>query len=78
MTQHDDVIRMRHMLDHAKEAVEMAASRQPEDLGRDRMLELSLVRLIEIVGEAAARVSSNGQEKYPSIPWRRASGMVIA
>jgi uncharacterized protein with HEPN domain len=34
------------------------------------MLELSLTRLVEIVGEAARRVSEAFREKYPSVPWR--------
>jgi uncharacterized protein with HEPN domain len=39
------------------------------------MLELSLIRLVEVVGEAAARVSAEGQAKYPSIPWPQVVGM---
>ena len=35
----------------------------------DRLLNLSLVRLLEIVGEAAARLSSETRDLYPSIPW---------
>ena len=69
MTQHDDVVRLRHMLDHAQEVVSMASGKQRQDLDRDRMLELALVRLIEIIGEAASRVSPEGQRKYSSIPW---------
>ena len=75
MTRHDDVIRLRHMLDHAQEAVEMTRGRQPEDLKQDRMMQLALVRLVEIVGEAAARVSPEAQEQFPSIPWQQARGM---
>ena len=75
MTQHDDRMRFQHMLDHAREALEMARGRRREDLERDRMLELALVRLIEIVGEAASRVSDEGQRRYPSIPWRQVAGM---
>ena len=75
MTQHDDLMRIRHMLDHAREAVEMQGGKPPEDLEQNRMLQLALVRLIEIVGEAATRVSDAGQKRYPSIPWRKACGM---
>ena len=39
------------------------------------MMELSLVRLVEIIGEAAARVGTNSREKYPSIPWLQIVGM---
>lgn len=75
MTRHDDEVRLRHMLDHAQEALSMVSEKQRQHLGQNRMLELALVRLIEIIGEAAARVSSEGQEKYPSIPWPQIIGM---
>ena len=75
MTQHDDSVRLRHMLDHAREAVAMVQGRTREDLDQDRMLELALVRLIEIVGEAAARVSEEGRAARPEIPWRPVVGM---
>jgi uncharacterized protein with HEPN domain len=57
MTRHDDAARVRHMLDHAAEAVEMIHGRSRDDLESDRQLNLALVRLVEIVGEAAAHVS---------------------
>lgn len=43
------------MLGHAREAVAMASGRTRGELDTDRQLNLSLVRLLEIVGEAAAR-----------------------
>jgi uncharacterized protein with HEPN domain len=70
MTRHDDIVRLRHMLDHAREAVAMLTGKKRADLQSERMLELALVRLIEIVGEAAARVNPEGQALYPLIPWR--------
>ena len=75
MTDHDDKVRLRHMLDHAQEAISVVKVRQRQDLENDRMLELALVRLIEIIGEAATRVSPEGQRKYPSIPWPEIVGM---
>ena len=75
MTQHDDMVRLQHMLDTAREAVAMIDGMERSDLWRERMLELSLVRLIEVVGEAAARVTHGGQAKYPSIPWQQIVGM---
>jgi uncharacterized protein with HEPN domain len=44
------------MLDAAREAVGFARARKRADLETDRMLVLSLVKTIEIVGEAASRV----------------------
>ena len=75
MPKHDDRISLQHMLDHAREAVDMIAGKRFEDLGMERMLELALVRLVEIIGEAAGRVSPSGQGKYPEIPWREIIGM---
>ena len=70
MTRHDTVVRLRHMLDHAREAVVMARGRTRADLDTDRQLNLSLVRLLEIVGEAAAKVPPEEREGLPGIPWR--------
>jgi uncharacterized protein with HEPN domain len=75
MTRHNDEIRLRHMLDHAKEAVEMVRGRERDDFNRDRMLQLAIVRLVEIIGEAATRVSPEGQQQYGSVPWQQARGM---
>jgi uncharacterized protein with HEPN domain len=63
---------MRHMLDHAREAVAIARQRSGADLDRDRLLQLAFRQIIEIVGEAANRVSSERQAQYPDIAWRSA------
>jgi len=38
-------------------------------LGRNRVMQLALTRLVEIVGEAANRVSQATRQKTPGIPW---------
>ena len=75
MTRHDDLTRLRHMLDHAAEAVEMAAGRRREDLEVDRQFCLAMTRLVEIIGEAAAHVSADGQRKWTGIPWAEVVGL---
>lgn len=75
MSRHEDAKRLGHMLDHAVEAAEMARGRTRVDLDADRMLNLALVRLIEIVGEAAHRVSAAAQAGSPDIPWAQIIGM---
>ncbi len=47
----------------------MAGGRTRQDLDRDRQLNLSLVHLLEIVGEAAGRIPKEEQARYPRIPW---------
>jgi len=63
------------MLDHAEEAVALVAGKDKTGLKHDRVLELALIRLVEIIGEAFAKVSSDTQAKYPSIPWQQVIGM---
>ena len=75
MMRHDDSTRLRHMLDHAAEAIAMVRGRRREELDKDRQLSLALVRLLEIVGEAAARVSRETQSRLTGIPWAEVVGM---
>lgn len=57
------------MRDYARESLQIAKGRTRADLDTDRMLNLSLVRLLEILGEAANRVPAEEQVRYPQIPW---------
>ena len=75
MSRKNDTVRLRHMLDHAREAVEMARGRSRSELETDRALNLALVRLLEIVGEAAARVSQETRSRHPKIPWQQIVGL---
>jgi uncharacterized protein with HEPN domain len=65
----DDLIRLRHMLDAAKEALSFAKNKNRKNLSDDRMLALSIVKSIEIIGEAASTVSKEFREKHKEIPW---------
>ena len=65
----NDTIRLRHMLDAVREAIEFANGRTRSDLNHDRMLVLSLVKDIEIIGEAAFQLSSDTRDQLPDIPW---------
>jgi len=71
----DDQIRMRHMLDAAREAVSFARGRSRADLDSDRLLALGLFKCIEIVGEAAARITPDTRRRHPQIPWADIVGM---
>lgn len=74
MSRRDDSVRLLHMLSHAREAVAMVEGRSRGDLDTDRQLNLSLVRLVEIIGEAAARVTLESRDSLPSLPWAEIIG----
>ena len=69
MPRPNDILRMQHMLDHTREAVALIQGRTRKNLDTDRVLALALVRLLEIIGEAAGRVSEHTQTEYTTIPW---------
>lgn len=71
----NDAIRLKHLLDAANEAVALCRGRKRQELDTDRMLNLSLVRLLEIIGEAAAGISDQTKESHPHIPWHQMTAM---
>ena len=74
MTRRDPTVRLRHMLDAAGEAIEFTRGRTRADLDSDRLLNLALVRLVEVVGEAAAQTPPETRARYPAIDWPRIVG----
>ena len=65
-----DRIRLQHMLDAAQEALEFVSGRNREDLNTDRMLLRALIKDIEIIGEAANKVSEEYKNNTPNLPWQ--------
>jgi len=65
----DDLVRLRHMLDAAQKAGHFIQGRERKDLEAEDMLSLAIVRLLEIVGEAAMHVSEAVRASLPGIPW---------
>ena len=75
MSRRDPQVRLKHMLDYAREAVEMAKGNTAIDLDKDRKLALALTHLVELIGEAASQVPQEVREKYPNVPWAKVVGM---
>lgn len=70
-----DGVRIRHILDAAQRATAFIRERSRDDLDTDQMLSLSLVRLLEIIGEAARGVSSPFKEADPEVAWKKMAGL---
>lgn len=75
MSRHDDRVRLRHMLDYAIEAIELTQGKTMQDLRNTRLLQLGLVRLMEVIGEAASKVTPATRLKSSEIPWQDIVGM---
>ena len=69
MSKHDPEISLSQILAYAREAVEISSGKTRQDLDRDRLLNLALTRLLEILGEAANRVPEDIRTQYPDLPW---------
>jgi uncharacterized protein with HEPN domain len=71
----EDAIRVRHMIDAAETTQAFIAGRQRADLDSDQMLLFALVRAVEIIGEAASRVTPETRAATPAVPWAAIVGM---
>ena len=69
MSKIDDYTRLSHMRDAANEALFFTQGKTRNSLEHERMLLLSLVRLVEVIGEAASRISPEKQKQITQIPW---------
>lgn len=75
MSRHDERIRLSHMLDYARKAVAMSEGRKRSELDSNEMLQFALTHLVEIVGEAASKISLETRRKHGEIPWQAIVGM---
>jgi uncharacterized protein with HEPN domain len=63
------------MLDHGREALNLVQGIQQSEFMRDRLLQLGVVRIHEILGEAETRTPDSVKAQFPDIPWRRITGL---
>lgn len=66
---------MRDTLHAARDAVAITSGLTENQLRRDRLRVLALERSMELIGEAARRVSDDFRRKHPEIPWREVIGL---
>jgi uncharacterized protein with HEPN domain len=75
MTKHDPGVTLGHMLDYAREVAALVQGRVRDDLDHDRQLNLSVLRLLEILGEAASRIPQGVRARHPHVEWRQIIGL---
>ncbi len=71
----DDLVYIGHMLDMAQKVVSKVRGISRQTYDDDENLQFALVHLVQVIGEAARRVSTAGQVAYAHLPWREVIGM---
>jgi uncharacterized protein with HEPN domain len=75
MSEHDERIRLQHMLDYAHEVETFTDGKTREDVDSDLILERALRYSIGIIGEAAAQISNKLRTQFPEVNWSDIVGM---
>ena len=73
--QRDDLVYVGHMLDMSPKATEKVQGLGRPDYDEDENLRLALAHLVQMIGEAARRVSTAVRTAHPEIPWADIVGM---
>jgi uncharacterized protein with HEPN domain len=63
------------MIDTANKALRFVEGVSREDFDNNELLQLSLTHLLQVIGEAARRVSPDFRSTYSTIPWQAVVGM---
>jgi uncharacterized protein with HEPN domain len=69
MSLHDPAASLQDMRDYAEKAMRFCEGKSRGQFEQDEMLQLAVVRLIELIGEAASRVAPDVRCRFPQIPW---------
>ena len=68
-------IYLQHIIESAELVAEYIKDKSQKDFLADIQLQDSVIRRIEIIGEAAKKIPDDFRKKYPDIPWRNIAGM---
>lgn len=75
MIERDEVL-LRDMLDAGRRTTSFITGKSRDDLEKeDYLLGFAVVRALEIIGEAASKVTPETRELLPTLPWHEVIGM---
>lgn len=75
MSKRDDVLYLGHMLEAARRGYSKVVDKTREQFATDRDTQDIVIRMIQIIGEAARHMPEAARAKYPAIEWSRIIGM---
>ncbi len=71
----EDNVRLKHILDEADEACSYAADITLDEFLKDGKTARAIIRSVEVIGEAASKVSEELRKEHPEVPWHKIVGM---
>lgn len=71
----DDAVYVEHMLESIERIESYTEDVDERAFKRSPLIQDAVIRHLEVVGEAATRVSDDAQDRYDDIPWRDITGM---
>jgi len=71
----NDRIRIHHIIDAAQEELSFVRNVDQENFSNNRMMILSVIKEIEIIGEAVSKISDEIKLMYSDVPWEGIVGM---
>lgn len=74
MTKRSDLILMEDMLDNAQDAMTFTKGLTRDSFVTNRLVVSATLRSIQVIGEAASRISLEYRDKHPFIPWKQIIG----
>lgn len=74
MNEHD-LNRFKHMRDQARIALSFAVGKSKGAFLQDQQMQYAIIHALQIVGEAASRVTKETQKKESAIPWSKIIGL---
>ncbi len=70
-----DALFVRHMLEAVERVMEVTAKTTKEQFERDWMIQDALIRELEVLGEAAGRLTRELTASHTEIPWREITAL---
>lgn len=71
----DDAVYVAHMLEMARKIIDKLSGIERADFDDDENLRLAVTHLLQVIGEAASRVSREYRDASPQVEWSAIIGM---